>query len=151
MDTKMELNKDDNLNNKFIDINEFEVPSFSTEIFNKNKVFYNKVNDENYALLYDNDNLILYSTFFSLENNLFNSNLIEKEDNYIIDIEENENISINDNKSSINKKEKKNIIQNKKKKEKNKGTFLKILNHSIYVHIDDFIKLINSKRKRKNF
>ncbi len=147
----MELNKDDNLNNKFIDINEFEVPSFSTEIFNKNKVFYNKVNDENYALLYDNDNLILYSTFFSLENNLFNSNLIEKEDNYIIDIEENENISINDNKSSINKKEKKNIIQNKKKKEKNKGTFLKILNHSIYVHIDDFIKLINSKRKRKNF
>jgi hypothetical protein len=151
MDTKMELNKDDNLNNKFIDINEFEVPSFSTEIFNKNKVFYNKVNDENYALLYDNDNLILYSTFFSLENNLFNSNLIEKEDNYIIDIEENENISINDNKSSIKKKEKKNIIQNKKKKEKNKGTFLKILNHSIYVHIDDFIKLINSKRKRKNF
>ncbi len=147
----MELNKDDNLNNKFIDINEFEVPSFSTEIFNKNKIFYNKVNDENYALLYDNDNLILYSTFFSLENNLFNSNLIEKEDNYIIDIEENENISINDNKSSINKKEKKNIIQNKKKKEKNKGTFLKILNHSIYVHIDDFIKLINSKRKRKNF
>ena len=129
MDTKMELNKDDNLNNKFIDINEFEVPSFSTEIFNKNKVFYNKVNDENYALLYDNDNLILYSTFFSLENNLFNSNLIEKEDNYIIDIEENENISINDNKSSINKKEKKNIIQNKKKKEKNKGTFLKILNN----------------------
>ena len=118
MDTKMELNKDDNLNNKFIDINEFEVPSFSTEIFNKNKVFYNKVNDENYALLYDNDNLILYSTFFSLENNLFNSNLIEKEDNYIIDIEENENISINDNKSSINKKEKKNIIQNKKKKKK---------------------------------
>jgi hypothetical protein len=129
MDTKMELNKDDNLNNKFIDINEFEVPSFSTEIFNKNKVFYNKVNDENYALLYDNDNLILYSTFFSLENNLFNSNLIEKEDNYIIDIEENENISINDNKSSINKKEKKNIIQNKKKKEKNKEKFLKKLNN----------------------
>ena len=123
MDTKMELNKDDNLNNKFIDINEFEVPSFSTEIFNKNKVFYNKVNDENYALLYDNDNLILYSTFFSLENNLFNSNLIEKEDNYIIDIEENENISINDNKSSINKKEKKNIIQNKKKKKKIKEHF----------------------------
>ncbi len=150
MDTKMELNKDDNLNNKFIDINEFEVPSFSTEIFNKNKVFYDKVDDENIALFYDIDNKILYSTFFSSENDLFNLDLIEKENNYIIDIDENVDISINHNNSKINKKKKNNIIKKNKQKEKSKGTLLKILNHSKCVQIDDFIKLINSKRARNN-
>ena len=150
IDTKMELITNDSLNNIFIDINEFDVPSFSTEIFNKNKVFYDKVDDENIALFYDIDNKILYSTFFSSENDLFNLDLIEKENNYIIDIDENVDISINQNNSKINKKKKNNIIKKNKQKEKSKGTLLKILNHSKCVQIDDFIKLINSKRERNN-
>ena len=116
IDTKMELITNDSLNNIFIDINEFDVPSFSTEIFNKNKVFYDKVDDENIALFYDIDNKILYSTFFSSENDLFNLDLIEKENNYIIDIDENVDISINHNNSKINKKKKNNIIKKKQTK-----------------------------------
>ena len=44
MDISIELDKNDDLNNNLIDINEFDVPSFSIEIFNKNKILYNKFN-----------------------------------------------------------------------------------------------------------
>jgi len=150
MDISIELDKNDDLNNNLIDINEFDVPSFSIEIFNKNKILYNKFNKDNITLFDNSDYKKLYSTFFSSENDLLNINFIEKENNYNIVIDENEENSFNQNKFHLNKKENNNIVNNKKQKEKKK-TFLNIVNnYSKFVQKDDFIKLISSKRVRNN-
>jgi hypothetical protein len=150
MDISIELDKNDDLNNNLIDINEFDVPSFSIEIFNKNKILYNKFNKNNITLFDNSDYKKLYSTFFSSENDLLNINFIEKENNYNIVIDENEENSFNQNKFHLNKKENNNIVNNKKQKEKKK-TFLNIVNnYSKFVQKDDFIKLISSKRVRNN-
>ena len=150
MDISIELDKNDDLNNILIDINEFDVPSFSIEIFNKNKILYNKFNKDNITLFDNSDYKKLYSTFFSSENDLLNINFIEKENNYNIVIDENEENSFNQNKFHLNKKENNNIVNNKKQKEKKK-TFLNIVNnYSKFVQKDDFIKLISSKRVRNN-
>ena len=150
MDISIELDKNDDLNNILIDINEFDVPSFSIEIFNKNKILYNKFNKDNITLFDNSDYKKLYSTFFSSENDLLNINFIEKENNYNIVIDENEENSFNQNIFHLNKKENNNIVNNKKQKEKKK-TFLNIVNnYSKFVQKDDFIKLISSKRVRNN-
>ena len=150
MDISIELDKNDDLNNNLIDINEFDVPSFSIEIFNKNKILYNKFNKDNITLFDNSDYKKLYSTFFSSENDLLNINFIEKENNYNIVIDENEENSFNQNIFHLNKKENNNIVNNKKQKEKKK-TFLNIVNnYSKFVQKDDFIKLISSKRVRNN-
>lgn len=150
MDISIELDKNDDLNNNLIDINEFDVPSFSIEIFNKNKILYNKFNKDNITLFDNSDYKKLYSTFFSSENDLLNINFIEKENNYNIVIDENEENSFNQNKFHLNKKENNNIVNNKKQKEKKK-TFLNLVNnYSKFVQEDDFIKLISSKRVRNN-
>ena len=150
MDISIELDKNDDLNNNLIDINEFDVPSFSIEIFNKNKILYNKFNKDNITLFDNSDYKKLYSTFFSSENDLLNINFIEKENNYNIVIDENEENSFNQNKFHLNKKENNNIVNNKKQKEKKK-TFLNIVNnYSKFVQKDDFLKLISCKRVRNN-
>ena len=150
MDISIELDKNDDLNNNLIDINEFDVPSFSIEIFNKNKILYNKFNNDNITLFDNSDYKKLYSTFFSSENDLLNINFIEKENNYNIVIDENEENSFNQNKFHLNKKENNNIVNNKKQKEKKKTFLNKINNYSKFVQKDDFIKLISSKRVRNN-